>query len=405
LEYKVIHTDRHLKSHPIKIIALACFICSLISQAVIADIPTTSESDVCTFVFISDVHFGLKRIKFRDAVNVPSSDVNHALLEVINTSTSYTTPNDNGVIANKKIPGVDFLVITGDLTNRQELYPVKIQSSALSWKEFDACYINGLKLKTSTGSPTALYLVPGNHDVSNAIGSPSKLLPTTDATSMTELYNRYMHPQKPVTPSTYQFKDNRIYYSTDIGGAHEIFITMWPDSTARKWIDNDLKHVAKDIPVFIFCHDPPAIDARHLTNPNGNHDINSTDKFENVVCDIYQDGKESDGETTLEQAQLTEFLRSHPNIVGYFHGHTNFTEFYTWKGTDNSLNLKTFRSDSPMKGQISGKDESKLAFQIVSFDIKKHQLTSRECLWNTKTAPGKIVWGKSITVSIAVPQL
>jgi len=387
-----------------KITTSCCIIFSLASLAIATEVPKPADSEECSFVFISDVHFGLKRIKFRGAVNVASSDVNHALLEVINTSVGTVTPKDNGVGADKKINGVDFMVITGDLTNRQELYPVKIQSSALSWKEFDACYIKNLKLKTSSGIPTPLYLVPGNHDVSNAIGSPSKLLPATDATSMTKLYNRYMHPQKPVTPETYEFKNNRIYYSTDIGGAHEIFITMWPDSTARTWIDEDLKHVPKDIPVFIFCHDPPAIDARHLTNPNGKHDINATDKFENVVCDIYQDGTESDGETTLEQTQLTQFIKRHPNIVAYFHGHTNFTEFYTWKGSDNSISLNAFRSDSPMKGQISGKDETKLAFQIVTFDTRKHLLTARECLWNTKSDPGHIVWGKSRTVSIAVSE-
>lgn len=366
-----------------------------------SDVTTPTQNESCTFVFISDVHFGLKRIKFRNAVNVPAYQVNQAMLQVINSSSNITFPNDLGVSANKKINGIDFMVITGDLTNRQELYPVKIQSSALSWKEFEDCYIHGLKLRNQQGEPTPLYLVPGNHDVSNAIGSPSKLIPTTDATSMTELYNRYMHPQKPLAPTEYNYKDNKIYYAEDIGGAHEIFITMWPDSTARKWIENDLKHVAKDVPVFIFCHDPPEIDARHLTNPNGKHDINAKDKFENVVADIYKDGSESDGDTTLEQAELTQFLKNHPAIVGYFHGHTNFTEFYTWKGTDNSLHLNTFRSDSPMKGQISGKDETKLAFQLITFDTQKHLLTVRECLWNTSKEKGKIVWGRSQTVSIA----
>jgi hypothetical protein len=55
-----------------------------------------------------------------------------------------------------------------------------------------------------------------------------------------------------------------------------------------------------------------------------------------------------------------------------------------------------------MKGKVSGKDETKLAFQVVTFDTKTQLLTSRECLWNTKNAEDQIIWGKSATVSIAV---
>jgi len=54
--------------------------------------------------------------------------------------------------------------------------------------------------------------------------------------------------------------------------------------------------------------------------------------------------------------------------VAYFHGHFQLTEFYTWKGPDNDIALNTFRSDSPMKGKFSGKDETKLAFQLIVFD-------------------------------------
>jgi len=384
---------------------LICVLVSLsVSRNLLGDEAVEAHNYEATFVFTSDVHFGLSRLGFRGKVNVPSKDVNAAMLSVINSSADAIIPEDTGVRSGEKIGGIDFTVITGDLTNRQELYPIKIQSAQASWKEFEQCYLNGLNLKTVTGNKAPLFLVPGNHDVSNAIGSPSKLVPATDATTLAELYNRYMHPITKVTKETYNFKDNRIYYSKNIGGAHEIFITMWPDSTARAWIAHDLKTVAKDIPVFIFCHDMPAIDARHLTNPNGKHDINREDKFENVVCDIYSDGTESDGETDIEQTQLASFIKDHPQIVAYFHGHSNFTEFYTWKGPDKNVQLNTFRSDSPMKGQFSGKDESKLAFQIVTFSTKTHLLTARECLWNTKASQGNIVWGKSTTVSIEVPR-
>jgi hypothetical protein len=161
-------------------------------------------------------------------------------------------------------------------------------------------------------------------------------------------------------------------------------------------------------PVFIFCHDPPDIDARHLTNPNGAHDVNSRDRFENVVGDVYADAPtpgagKPDGPTTIEQRALAACLKAHPNIVAYFHGHANWTEFYTWAGPDGDLRLSVFRADSPMKGKVSGKDETKLAFNVVVFDTASHRLTARECLWNPAAAAGPVAWGQSRTVSIAVP--
>src|SRR5258708_5447075 len=77
-----------------------------------------------------------------------------------------------------------------------------------------------------------------------------------------------------------------------------------------------------------------------------------------------------DGLTLIEQRALAAFLKAHRNITGYFHGHSNWTEFYTWPGPDGDLSLSVFRYDSPMKGKVSGKDETKLAFQVVVFDGK-----------------------------------
>ena len=45
------------------------------------------------------------------------------------------------------------------------------------------------------------------------------------------------------------------------------------------------------------------------------------------------------------------------------------------------------------------------SFQVVTFDVATQQLTSRECLWNSRgAADGPMVpvaWGESHTVSIA----
>jgi hypothetical protein len=169
--------------------------------------------------------------------------------------------------------------------------------------------------------------------------------------------------------------------------------------------------VPADVPVFIFCHDQPNLDARHLTNPNGQHDINSRDRFENVVADIYADAvpgeAKPDGPTVVEQRVLAAFLKAHRNVVAYFHGHANWNEFYTWKGPDNDLALSVFRADSPMKGEFSGSEETKLSFQVVVYDLKSHTLTARECLWNTSAgsdASAPLAWGASRTISLAVPE-
>jgi hypothetical protein len=361
-----------------------------------------------TFVFTSDVHFGINRGNFRGAANVESRVVNAAMLEAINTLPAAVLPADDGLNAGRPVGPVDFVVITGDLTNRQELYPIHIQSATASWAQFQACYVDGLTLRDPAGRPTPLLLVPGNHDVSNAIGAPSRLVPATDATSLVEIYNRMMHPAAPRTVANYSYAADRIQYSREFGGVHCVFLSIWPDRIARAWLEADLRAVPAGEPVFIFCHDPPEIDARHLTNPHGAHDINGRDKFENVVGDIYADGAadgggKPDGPTTIEQRALAAFLKAHPNITAYFHGHSNWTEFYTWNGPDGDLRLSVFRADSPMKGKLSGKDETKLAFEVVVFDADRHRLTARECLWNPRAAAGPPAWGQARTVSLAGP--
>ena len=371
--------------------------------------PAAATPDV-TFVFTSDVHFGIARGRFRGGSYVDAQVVNAAQVQKINALANTRLPQDGGLRAGEPIGAVDFVVITGDLTNRQELYPNHIQPAAVSWAQFKACYIDGLKLRDAQGRPTPLLLVPGNHDVSNAIGAPTKLVPATDATSMVELYNRTMHPAIPVTTADYDYARDRVTYAREFGGAHCIFLTIWPDSFARAWIDRDLEAVPATEPVFIFCHDPPEIDARHLINPYGDHGINPHDAFENLVSDVYADGDTAtrkakpDGETTVEQRALAAFLRRHRNIVAYFHGHENWNEVYTWRGPDGDLALKVFRVASPLKGKTS-KEEAQLSFQVVVFNAAERKLTDRECLWNASGAndgPGvPVAWGASSTVSLA----
>ncbi len=358
-----------------------------------------------TFVFTSDVHYGINRGNFRGAGNVEARVVDGALVEKINRLPTAVLPQDGGLRAGEPVGPIAFTIVTGDITNRQELYPIHIQSSAVSWAQFEETFWNKYTLKDAAGQPVPLLLVPGNHDVSDAIGSPSKMVPETDATAMAEIYNRMLHPTTPRTKETYRYATDKIYFARDFGGAHCVFLTMWPDSTARVWIEKDLQVVPATTPVFLFCHDQPDLEAKHLTNPNGSHDVNAHDKFENVVGDICADGPTVDVETTTEQRALVAFLKAHPNIVGYFHGNSNWNEFYDWAGPDGDIALHTFRADSPMKGKDSGKDETKLSFQVITFDVDAKRLTARECLWDVQGKRDSdntpVGWGASQTVNIA----
>jgi len=193
-----------------------------------------------------------------------------------------------------------------------------------------------------------------------------------------------------------------------MGGIHFVFLTIWPDSVERVWLKRDLDTVATTTPVVLFAHDPPIADPKHFTNPNGEHDMNEVDGFENLLRETYKDamhlgGGRASGEpkasTAIEQRQLAAFVKGHPNITAYFHGHSNANEFYVWHGPDNDVSLNTFRVDSPMKGAVSATDETRLSFQLVTIDIKQMRMTVRECLWNSsRNAP--VIFGESKTVSL-----
>jgi hypothetical protein len=175
---------------------------------------------------------------------------------------------------------------------------------------------------------------------------------------------------------------------------------MWPDSTARAWIDNDLKNVSANTPVILFTHDQPDIETKHLTNPNGTKDINATDKFENLVTEV-SSSLTIAGTSTIEQRNMVTWLKTHKNIVAYFHGNDHINNTYTYTGPDNDISLNVVRVDSPMKGILpdgspgSSIDPSKLAFKVVTVDAANQKLTVRDYLWNAKR------WGATTNLSLA----
>ena len=379
---------------------------------------STSDSPAgqTQMVFTSDAHYGIKRLA-AGVFNGYSSgyQVNGAMISVINGISDVKTPcGDGGLNACQNVGPVDFVVEGGDIGNRSEGATNK-QTAATSWAQFKADYIDGLKLKGKNGIQSPLYIIPGNHDVSNAIGYYKTPMDTTaglDATSYVQIYNLMIKPATALTNAAFvgatpsfttaatSYLNNRVNYSKDINGVHFVFITMWPDTTARVWIDNDLKSVSTTTPVIMFAHDQPEIETKHLTNPNGSNNINSTDKFENMVTDK-SSSLTITGDSKTEQRALVAWLKTHKNIVAYFHGNDHINNTYTYTGPDNDISLNVVRVDSPMKGILpdgsngSNADPSKLAFKVVTVDSVSQKLTVRDYLWNAR------IWGTTTNLSLA----
>jgi hypothetical protein len=362
----------------------------------------TKGTEITNIVFTSDAHYGITRGKFRGDTNVTSSRVNAAMIGQINSLPGFILTADGGVNAGKQVSYIDYIIEGGDIANRME---VPIQSAAASWGQFEADYMHKLNVMASDGKPARLLIIPGNHDISNATGYSKLMQPLTDPTSMVMIYNLMMKPAKPLTNDDYNYATEKINYSYNIKGVHFQFITLWPDSAEREWMQKDLDTVASSTPVIIFTHDQPECESKHFTNPLPPHNMTVKNRFEDLTAEYYKEGaiaSKDDGATFIEQRGFVKFLKKHPNIKAYFHGNSNWNQFYKYHGPDNDVNLQVFRVDSPMKGKFSASDETKLSFQLISLDAKNKLLTVRECLWNTvpMDASAKIVIGDTMTISL-----
>lgn len=323
------------------------------------------------------------------------------MIQSINGLAQAVFPDDGGIGAAEPVGPVDFLAQGGDIANRMEFEDGRqIQSAAASFGQFRADYLEGLTLTTAAGSRTPVFMVPGNHDVSNAIGFYRPMTPAVDPTSFVEIFNRVMAPEVPKTAASFNYADDRVNYSREVGGLHFLFINIWPDSQERRWMEQDLARVASDTPVVVVAHDQIEGEGKHFTNPKGAHAITATERFENLLADQFAD--DDIGAPGLpEQRALEAFLRRHPNITAYFHGNSNWNQFYDYVGPDRSVVVHAVRVDSPMKGRFSNADETRLSYQIATIDSVTRLMTVREVLWNTARAAGTPVWGSSTTVALS----
>jgi len=357
------------------------------------------------FVVTSDAHYGLKRPSFRGMHDVAASVVNRALVESVNRLPMFRFPADSGVAAGERVDALDFLIEEGDIANRAE---GGIQPAAVSWSQFAADYLRGVRTRGPNGRPTEVLVLPGNHDASNAVGFYAPLAPGRDATPMAAIYNMMVQPREARTAASFDYRRDRVHASRDIAGVHLVFLHIWPDSAERAWLATDLRNVARGVPVMLFAHDQPDVEPKHFLNPNASGDINATDRFENLLAERYKDGtalpvavagSTADRGSPIEERALAAFVQRHPEIRAYFHGNSNAHEFYTYRGPESNIALPTIRVDSPIKGHLSAGDETRLSFEVVSIDRTAGRMTVRECLWNTDGGRS-LRWGESRTIAL-----
>lgn len=198
-----------------------------------------SQSNISHYIFTSDVHFGLEKKNFRGKTNVTAYEVNKAMIDAMNTIAKTSLPNDKGVAANTEVKFVDAFIITGDIANRHEK---EVQSATQSWKEFEDCYLQKLSITNSKGSKAPLWVVAGNHDVSNAIGHYKMLKDEKDENAYIGIYNLMLQPSVLKTKSNFNYTTDKIHYSKDVAGVHLQFINLWPDSLERSWMEKDLQN-------------------------------------------------------------------------------------------------------------------------------------------------------------------
>lgn len=335
------------------------------------------------FIYCSDLHYGIKR-QFRGE-KVDAYKVIGEMVKSFYLLNKTDLPPDGGVGEGTEFGEPDFVVCTGDISNRMH---DGVWQACRSWRQFEKDWIETL------GCP--IYLVPGNHDISNAIGYPKALTPAKDETSAIEIYNHNMPEFGSQKISSFDYTANKVHYTFIKDNLRFAFVGIWPDGFMRCWLDS----IFKDDPAtstILFAHDPVEADAKHFTNPNFPYDINSKDKFENLLGDTCSVNA-IDMRPVGNWNRLESFFKSHPQIKAYFHGDCNYNEFYDWKGTEGSISLPVFRVDSPMKGELSADDESLLSYQVVCIDTESRVITVRECLWN-KNGKTSVNWGKMRSIS------
>lgn len=192
------------------LVCISLFCCSLGARG----------GEILRFIYCSDLHYGIDR-EFRGAESVPADSVSRAMLRSFGLLENAVLPDDGGAGGGRVFGKPDFIVCTGDIANRMES---GVQTASASWRQF---------LRDWAEYLDRLYLVPGNHDISNAIGYPKPMCPERDASSAAGIYNMAMRPDTAVRAENFDYGTDRTHYTFVVDSVRFVFMGMWPDSCMR----------------------------------------------------------------------------------------------------------------------------------------------------------------------------
>ena len=192
----------------------------LVSISLFCGCVGAQDGEILRFVYCSDLHYGIDR-EFRGAESVPADSVSRAMLRSFGLLENAVLLDDGGAGGGRVFGKPDFIVCTGDIANRMES---GVQTASASWRQF---------LRDWAEYLDRLYLVPGNHDISNAIGYPKPMCPERDASSAAGIYNMAMRPDTAVRAENFDYGTDRTHYTFVVDSVRFVFMGMWPDSCMR----------------------------------------------------------------------------------------------------------------------------------------------------------------------------
>ena len=204
-----------------------------------------ARAELVQFIYTSDQHYGITRKAFRGLDKVSSREVNAAMVQAINTLPGISLPEDGGVRAGQPVQWADAVISTGDIANRMEETDERLIPSATEcWDLFEKQYINGVSLKDRAGKAAEVLAIPGNHDVTNAVGFYKAMTPAKDNGSLLAMYNRANNTS--LAPEAFDAKRDKVFLNREYGGVRLLFVQMWPDSAPT--ISRILKPSTSSIP-------------------------------------------------------------------------------------------------------------------------------------------------------------
>jgi len=230
------------------------------------------------------------------------------------------------------VGAIDMVIETGDIANRMEVVTqCPSAKRRRSWAQFSIDYINGLNLFDQSSNRGASLACAGQsrrqqrHRILHAHGADHA------ATSMAGSTIFMAESGRPLTAST-SLRADKIQL---LGGSrrHPHGVPQYvPDSASGRGSGTTSRRSTRARPCSSSCTiRPPSI--QHFINPNGLHDINTVDKFENLPRGSTRRAPTINAPSTIEQRAFATFLKAHKNVVAYSTA-TPTHAVHDWNGPD-----------------------------------------------------------------------